>query len=116
MESSSTVMVMTQFCILFCSPLLPVVDPDYFDVYHIFAIRHKRRDELKKYLLDKMIKTEIHYPVAPHRQVALNKILANEVYPIAEEIHETILSLPISYCHSEDDIYRVIEAMNDFNG
>jgi dTDP-4-amino-4,6-dideoxygalactose transaminase len=34
--------------------------------------------------------------------------------PLSEEIHDTTLSLPISYCHTEEDIYKVIEAINDF--
>lgn len=92
----------------------PVVNPDYFDVYHIFNIRHPKRDELKKYLLNHDIKTEIHYPVPPHRQKAMRGILDGESYPISEEIHHTTLSLPCSFGHTENDIYRVIEVMNKF--
>ncbi len=94
--------------------ILPQVHPDYFDVYHIFCIRHERRDELKNYLLKHDIKTEIHYPVAPNKQKAMKGILDNQVTPIAEEIHQTTLSLPISYFHSSDDIYKVIEVLNSF--
>jgi dTDP-4-amino-4,6-dideoxygalactose transaminase len=96
--------------------ILPKVDSDYFDVYHIFAIRHPNRNELRKYLSEKMIGTEIHYPVPPHQQVAMKEIFTNQTYPIAEEIHNTILSLPISYSHTEEDIYKVIEVMNRFRG
>jgi len=35
-------------------------------------------------------------------------------YPISEEIHNTTLSLPISYFHTETDIYRIIEILNKF--
>jgi hypothetical protein len=38
------------------------------------------------------------------------------VFPLAEEIHRTILSLPISFCHTEAEIYRVIEVANAFTG
>lgn len=93
----------------------PVVHNDYDDVYHIFAIRHPRRDELKKYLAQKGIGTEIHYPVPPHRQQALRSLFAGS-YPISEQIHDTILSLPCSTAHTPDDIYRVVEAMNTFRG
>jgi dTDP-4-amino-4,6-dideoxygalactose transaminase len=96
--------------------ILPKVDSDYFDVYHIFAIRHPNRNELRKYLSEKMIGTEIHYPVPPHQQVAMKEFFTNQTYPIAEEIHNTILSLPISYSHTEEDIYKVIEVMNRFRG
>jgi len=92
----------------------PVVNKDYFDVYHIFNIRHPKRDELKDYLLKNDIKTEIHYPVAPHKQQAMKGVFGNETYPISEQIHQTTLSLPISYFHTENEIRKVIEAMNKF--
>lgn len=91
----------------------PVVDKNYFDVYHIFNIRHKKRDELKDYLLKNEIKTDIHYPVAPHKQNAIINILEGS-YPISEEIHNTTLSLPCSFGHTEEEIYQVVEVMNKF--
>jgi dTDP-4-amino-4,6-dideoxygalactose transaminase len=93
--------------------ILPIIDKDYFDVYHIFNIRHPERDRLKAFLLKNEIKTEIHYPIAPHNQNAMKGILSGS-YPISEEIHSTTLSLPISYSHTEDDILRVIEVLNSF--
>jgi len=92
----------------------PIVHADYYDVYHIFNIRHKKRNELKDYLLKNDIKTDIHYPLAPNKQKAMIGILDNQDTPIAEEIHQTTLSLPISFYHTEQDILRVIEVMNKF--
>ncbi|KAA9041462.1 DegT/DnrJ/EryC1/StrS family aminotransferase [Ginsengibacter hankyongi] len=92
----------------------PVIHDDYYDVYHIFNIRHPKRDHLKKYLLEFGIKTEIHYPIAPHKQKAMKGIIDGD-YPISEEIHATTLSLPISYFHTEGDILRVIEVLNSFS-
>ncbi len=89
----------------------PVVSEDYYDVYHIFNIRHKKRDSLREYLLANGIITEIHYPIPPHKQKAMKGIIAGE-YPISEEIHNTTLSLPISYFHTEEDIIKVCEVMN----
>ena len=91
----------------------PVVQEGYSDVYHIFNIRCEKRDELKEYLLNKGIKTEIHYPVAPHKQKAVQGVITGE-YPLSEEIHRTTLSLPISYAHTESDIKQVITAINSF--
>jgi len=93
--------------------ILPVVDNDYFDVYHIFNIRHQKRDELKQYLLSNNIKTDIHYPVPPHKQKAMKNILSGD-YPISEEIHKTTLSLPCSFGHTEDEVSRVVEVLNKF--
>lgn len=92
----------------------PQIHPDYFDVYHIFNIRHDKRDELKEYLLKNDIKTEIHYPVAPNKQKAMKGILDNQLTPIAEKIHQTTLSLPISYFHSKENVEKVVEVMNLF--
>jgi len=92
----------------------PQVHPDYFDVYHIFNIRHPKRDDLKEYLLKNEIKTEIHYPVTPNKQKAMEGILDKQSTPIAEEIHQTTLSLPISYFHSKENINKVIETLNAF--
>lgn len=92
----------------------PVVEENVFDVFHIFNIRHPKRDELKEYLLKNEIKTEIHYPVPPHKQKAMEGIISEAHFPISEEIHTTTLSLPISFYHKEEDIYRVVEVMNKF--
>lgn len=92
----------------------PVVDADYFDVYHIFNIRHPKRDTLKEYLLNNGIKTEIHYPLSPHKQVAIRDMYKGQEFPISEEIHNTTLSLPVSFFHTEEDVCRVVEVMNGF--
>ncbi|MEI6265886.1 MAG: DegT/DnrJ/EryC1/StrS family aminotransferase [Sphingobacteriia bacterium] len=92
----------------------PLVDSDFYDVYHIFNIRHPKRDELKAYLLGKGIGSEIHYPVSPSHQKALNGLIKDQNFPISEEIHATTLSLPCSSCHTESDIAQVIDALNAF--
>lgn len=94
--------------------ILPVANDDYYDVYHIFNIRHKKRDKLKEFLLQNGIKTEIHYPVPPNQQKAL-PFLAGKKFPLSEEIHGTTLSLPISTMHTHKDILRVIQVLNSFN-
>lgn len=92
----------------------PVVDDDYFDVYHIFTIRHPERNRIREYLLNEGIQTEIHYPVPPHKQKALGTMLKLYDYPISEEIHSTTLSLPVSFSHTVDDMHKVTEMLNKF--
>ncbi len=82
-------------------------------VYHIFNIRHPERDRLREFLLNKGIKTEVHYPISPHRQKVFAGVLKGE-YPICDEIHKTTLSLPISWYHSKEDIEFVIQTLNNF--
>jgi dTDP-4-amino-4,6-dideoxygalactose transaminase len=92
----------------------PVHQACYTDVFHIYAVRHPERDRLRAYLSENGIQTEVHYPVAPNRQVAMRGILDKTDTPIAQMIHETVLSLPISYFHTEADVLQVIETMNRF--
>ena len=87
---------------------LPVRRDDEFDVFHIFGIRHRERDALRAWLMEQGVKTEVHYPIPPHRQKAMAGILEGN-YPIAERLHKTELSLPISIGHSPEDIQRVCE-------
>jgi dTDP-4-amino-4,6-dideoxygalactose transaminase len=92
----------------------PVVKDDFFDVYHIYNIRHPDRNRLRDHLLAKGIKTDVHYPVPPNKQEAMKGIIGHIVCPISEEIHATTLSLPISYFHTDNDIRAVVRAVNDF--
>lgn len=92
----------------------PVTQAGYKDVFHIFNIRYPKRDKLKNYLLDNGVKTEIHYPIPPHQQQGFRNLFKRE-YPISEEIHKSTLSLPISYCHTPNEINRVVEALNNYD-
>ncbi|MGF1534214.1 MAG: DegT/DnrJ/EryC1/StrS family aminotransferase [Bernardetiaceae bacterium] len=95
--------------------VLPVLEKGYHDVYHIFPIRHPERDRLRAYLLEQGIKTEIHYPIPPHQQQALKGLFEGDRFPITEAIHQSILSLPISYAHTAEEILRVIDALRHFS-
>lgn len=92
----------------------PKLDTDFYNVYHIYNILHPERDKLKQYLAEHQIATEIHYPIAPQNQVAMENYLAGQHYPISTEIHRTTLSLPCSFAHTEEDIFHVTKIMNQF--
>ena len=94
---------------------LPLV-PEWADPsWHLFVIRHPKRDHLKKYLDDLGIGTLIHYPVPPHLQSAYRELnLTEGVFPITEVIHREVLSLPIGPHLLEADVDYVIESIKDF--
>jgi dTDP-4-amino-4,6-dideoxygalactose transaminase len=96
------------------SVIKPVEDVGNYHVYHIYNIRSIYRDELKSYLLEHGINTEIHYPVSPNNQEGYKFYFQRQTFPISEEIHATTLSLPISYSTSEKDAYYVVEKINKF--
>ncbi len=90
---------------------LPPRRDDEHDVFHIFGVRCKQRDELRAWLLEHGVKTEIHYPIPPQRQKAMQGILSGD-WPIAKALHETELSLPISAGHKPEEIRKVCEILN----
>jgi dTDP-4-amino-4,6-dideoxygalactose transaminase len=92
----------------------PVLQDNCQDVFHIFAIRHPKREQLREYLLRHGVKTEIHYPIAINRQEAFAHIFGKIETPIAQKINDTVLSLPIAYFHTQEDIYQVTNILNKF--
>jgi len=95
--------------------VLPTM-PKYAEehVYHIFAIRCAKRDQLQCFLNEKGIETLIHYPTPPHKQKAYAQ-WNDQTYHITEHIHQEVLSLPLSPIMTEEQIARVIKAVNEFN-
>ncbi|MEO8234807.1 MAG: DegT/DnrJ/EryC1/StrS family aminotransferase, partial [Flavobacterium sp.] len=87
---------------------------EVYHVYHIYNIRTQKRDELKQFLLDNGIHTEIHYPLPPNQQEGYQEYFSKLSFPISEEIHKTTLSLPISFANTIQDIEIVIEKINSF--
>jgi len=83
-------------------------------VYHIYNIRTEYRDELKDYLNIFNIKTEIHYPIPPHKQEAFINFFSNEHFELSDIIHKTTLSLPISYTTSIEDVEYICYIINNF--
>lgn len=95
--------------------VLPYVLEECDSVWHVFAIRCNRRDELSKYLNDNGISTNIHYPIPMHKQKAYEDLnIPNGALPIAEEISETQLSIPMYYGMTEEQIDFVINKINEF--
>jgi dTDP-4-amino-4,6-dideoxygalactose transaminase len=95
--------------------ILPAVAENCTSVYHVYMIRTHKRDELQKYLLSKNIHTMVHYPVPPHLQTAYTDLgYKKNSFPIAEEIAETCLSLPIGQHLSQEDICTVGNMISDF--
>lgn len=95
--------------------ILPVTEKDCTHVYHIFGIRCEKRKELEKYLNEKGIGTNKHYPIPMHLQGAYEKLqIPKGALPIAEEISATQLSIPMYYGMTEDEISYVIDAINQW--
>lgn len=97
--------------------LPPKNEKDFEHIYHVFVIRCEKRDELEKHLAEKGIGTVKHYPIPMHLQGAYSDLgLKEGDLPIAEKISKTVLSLPMFYGMTEEQINYVIDAVNSFKG
>lgn len=84
------------------------------NVYHIYPIRTSHRDSLIRYLKQNGIQTSIHYPIPPYQQTALKGYFQGLTFPITDLIHSSILSLPISYSTSIDEVEYIVERIEKF--
>jgi dTDP-4-amino-4,6-dideoxygalactose transaminase len=84
-------------------------------VYHLYVVRTPRRVELAAHLKARGVQTGVHYPVASHRQPAVERFVQGAL-PVTERLVNEILSLPISAGHTEDEIDAVVDAVRSFFG
>lgn len=96
---------------------LPYV-PEWADPsWHLFVIRHSQRDALQKHLEDNEIGTLIHYPIPPHLSDAYHDAgYKKGDFPVAENIAQTVLSLPMGphlTTHQTDQVISVIRAFHE---
>ena len=93
------------------SVMMPRCERD--SVYHIFPVLCSRRDQLKQYLADYGVETEIHYPLPPHQQKCYkewNKLSL----PVSERIHREELSLPCNPVITKEEASHVADLINTF--
>jgi len=97
-----------------------IILPQVFDnnedshVWHLFVIRTKERAKLQEFLIENGVQTLIHYPIPPHKQKCYAE-MNDQCYLITEELHEEVLSLPISPVMTWDDVKHVVKVLNKFN-
>ena len=95
--------------------VLPYVEAECVPVWHVFGIRCSKRDALEKWLNDNGIGTNKHYPIPIHLQECYRDLgYKNGCYPIAEEISQTELSIPLFYGMTDEEIGYVVETINSF--
>ena len=100
------------------NPLItkPVLPKDLREhVFYVYPIRCGYREQLMQHLKSRGIETLIHYPIPPHKQAALAKDYEGQKFPVTEQIHREILSIPISPILSDEAVERIITAINQFN-
>ena len=93
--------------------ILPKVRKKNNNSWHLFVIRTQKRDQLQAYLQKQAVQSLIHYPIPPHKQKAYKK-WSNLSLPITEQIHNEVLSLPISPVQSLETTQKIVEVINEY--
>jgi len=93
--------------------ILPQAEIGPSHVWHVFVVRTENRDAFSQYMRDNGIGTLIHYPIPPHKQKAFAE-WNNKKYPITEEIHKTVISIPLNPAMIKEEITKVIETCNSW--
>ena len=79
-------------------------------MFHQYVIRAKRRDELRKFLADHKIGSEVYYPLPLHLQPVFSYLgLREGALPIAEQAAKEVVALPMYAELTEAEIRRVVE-------
>jgi dTDP-4-amino-4,6-dideoxygalactose transaminase len=95
--------------------ILPTVAQNATHTYHLYVVRTTKRDALMQHLTDNEIGTLIHYPIPPHLQQAYANLgFSKGDFPIAEEIADTCLSLPIWPGMNETEVAFVATSIKQF--
>jgi dTDP-3-amino-3,4,6-trideoxy-alpha-D-glucose transaminase len=94
---------------------LPLERPGARHVYHLYVVRTARRAELAAFLKTRGVQTGVHYPVASHKQPAVERF-AGPALPETERLVDEILTLPISAGHTEAEVDQVVAAVREFFG
>ena len=91
----------------------PAPTPWEGHVWHIYPILCEKRDELREFLYKKGVEAQVHYPIPPHWQKCCNNWKYG-LLDVAERIHQTELSLPMGPEMTDEDVRKVVEAVNSF--
>jgi dTDP-4-amino-4,6-dideoxygalactose transaminase len=96
---------------------LPFVPPSWMHVYHLFVVKHPRRDALRDYLKDHGIGTDIHYPKPLPQQPVFNQCrVGKDGIPTAEKVVSEILSLPMYPHLTREQVEIATDAIRQFTG
>lgn len=99
-----------------CGLLLPKARPGATHVYHQFVVRSSQRDALQKFLVDRGIGAQIHYPLAVHQQPAYcSRLDIRADLSVTERIVKEILSFPVYPELHEAQVDTVIRTIREFS-
>ncbi len=93
--------------------VLPPADMIDADAWHLFVVRHPNRAAFRAQLQQRGIGTEVHYPVPPHQQRAYATTLGHRSYPVAERLHQEVVSLPLNPVLTDAEADYIVTTINE---
>lgn len=93
--------------------VLPKISEYNEHIWHLFVLRVKDREDFRKYMENNEIDTLIHYPTAIHKQPAYSE-RSSEIYPLAEQFAKEVVSIPMFYGMTEEQVDKVINTINGY--
>ena len=100
-------------CIENESIIKPLKRIDNEVVWHQYVIRTKKRDSFREYMLKNGVETSIHYAIPPHKQPCYSQYHDLKL-PVAEQIANEVVSLPITRCTSIEDAHEIASIINNY--
>ncbi len=92
---------------------LPIYKGTVDHVFHLFVVQVADRASFIAHLTEHKVGHLIHYPIAPHQQKALPE-LHHLSFPVAEELHNQVVSIPMSPVMTEAQVSKVIAVLNSY--
>lgn len=91
---------------------LPPSDTLDADAWHLFVVRHADRDGFRAELQQRGIGTDVYYPIPPHQQRAYRDSLGHLSFPISEQVHREVVSLPLNTALTDADAEYIVRVIN----
>ncbi len=93
--------------------LLPEINNWSQHAWHLFCVRHNKRNSIRKTLKEKKIETIVHYPIPPHLQKAFKNLkFKKNSFPNTENISNNVFSLPLNPSLTKDQVHYVVKSLN----
>jgi dTDP-4-amino-4,6-dideoxygalactose transaminase len=93
--------------------ILPPADTLWQDAWHLMVVRVENREMFRNYLTENGIGSDVHYPIAPHKQLAYRE-WNNTTFTIAEKIHNEVVSIPLNVVLSNEEVSYIIDKINKY--
>lgn len=93
--------------------ILPRITKMESHVWHLFVVKCANRNDMSEHLKNNNIQTLVHYPIPPHQQMAYSD-WNWKIFPVTENIHKMVLSLPMSPVIEVADLNKIVSQVNKF--